>query len=81
MLIKIASGNVSVNKRSAYGKWLLGWIDGGGWTGVFELGKAWNYALDCGKPDGCSWYAYGLLMAREQQHGKDELAYDEYWYN
>lgn len=30
MLIKIVSGNVSVNKRSAYGKWLLGWIDGGG---------------------------------------------------
>ena len=76
MFIKTASGNINVNKRSAYGKWVLGWIDGGGWTGAFTLDKAWNYALDCGKPDGCSWYVYGLLMAREQQHGKDLMNCD-----
>lgn len=71
MIVETVSGKINVNKRSAYGRWLLGWIDGCGYTGAFTLEKAWDYALDCGKPDGCGWYVYGRLMAAEQQHGKD----------
>lgn len=74
MIVKTESGEVRVNKRGAYGKWLMGWIDGDGWSGAFTLERAWDYALRSGKPDGCSWYAYGLLMAREQQRGRDLAA-------
>lgn len=34
-------------------------------SGVYTLDKAWERALNAGKPTGCSWYAYGLLMSRE----------------
>lgn len=65
MRVKTDSGYVTINKRTPNGKWLLGWLDGGGFSGVYTLGKAWERALNAGKPTGCSWYAYGLLMSRE----------------
>lgn len=76
MIIKTDSGNVTLNKKSHYAKWLQGWIDGGGFSGAFTLEKAWSHALLLGKPSGCSWYAYGLIMAREQKQGR-ALAVEE----
>ena len=70
MKIKTNSGYVVANKRSHYAKWLQGWIDGGGWSGATTIECAWGNAVADGKPDGCSWYAYGLLSAREQNRGK-----------
>ena len=66
MIIKIASGNVTINKKSAYGKWLLGWAAGGGWTGAVTLGSQWSRAkmLKSHVQQGVSWFALGLLMAR-----------------
>lgn len=76
MKVTIASGEITINKRSASGKWLQGWMAGNGWTGLYTLAKAWEYCADR-KPSGCSWYAYGLLCAREQQHGRDLAAREE----
>lgn len=70
MIVRTASGSERIDKRSRYGKWLLGWIDGNGWTGAGTVTHAWLYACETGKPSGCGWYAYGYLMAREQQRGR-----------
>ena len=70
VIIGTQSGPVKGSKRSPYIKWLMGWTDGGGWTGASTISHAWDYANDSGKPSGCSWYAYGLLMAREQARGR-----------
>ena len=62
---------MTLNKRSPFAKWLSGWIDAGGFSGSRTISIAWDYAQESGKPVGCSWRAYGYLMAREQQHGRD----------
>lgn len=67
--ISTSGGIVEGKKDDNYIKWLMGWIDGKGWSGKTVLEKAWGYAKDK-KPEGCSWYAYGLLMAREQIRGR-----------
>jgi hypothetical protein len=67
MIIKTASGNITINKKSAYGKWITGWIDEGGYTGVYTLKEAWERAINI-KPAGCSWYALGQLMANERKY-------------
>lgn len=77
MKIQTNSGVVEVSKRSHYGKWLQGQIDGGAWTGWYTLERAWEYAIAAGKPEGCSWYAYGYLMAREQKKGAALTRIDE----
>jgi hypothetical protein len=69
MIINTASGNVTINKKSPYGKWLQGWISSNGFTGAQTLSEAWNRAVKI-KVDGCSWYALGRLMASEQKYGK-----------
>lgn len=69
MIIKTASGNIIINKKSAYGKWLMGWMSEGGFTGAQTLKDAWTRATNI-KPVGCSWYALGALMASEQKYGK-----------
>lgn len=71
MLIETASGMVPVNKRTPYAKWLTGWKKAGAWTGWSTLEFAWRYAKESGKPEGCSWEAYGFLMAREQGRGRE----------
>ena len=70
MEIRTASGFARGSKRDPYMKWLQGWIDGNGWSGHTTVYKAFKRAVDLGKPKGCSWYAYGLLMAREQGFGR-----------
>lgn len=70
MKIKTASGIVSGNKRSPYIKWLQGWINGGGWSGATTIRAAWDVAVSNGKPSGCSWMAYGYLMACCQNQGR-----------
>jgi hypothetical protein len=70
MEIKTTSIIVRGSKRNLYMKWLQGWVDGHGWTGHTTLDAAWERAENQGKPKGCSWYAYGLLMAREQGFGR-----------
>lgn len=66
MIIQTASGNVTLNKRSAYGKWLQGWISANGFTGVQTLSQAWGRAQKI-KRNGCSWYCLGSIMASEQK--------------
>jgi hypothetical protein len=69
MIIKTASGNITINKKSAYGKWLMGWISEGGFTGTQTLTVSWDRAITL-KPSGCSWYSLGALMVSEQRYGK-----------
>jgi hypothetical protein len=69
MIIKTASGDVSINKKSPYGKWFLGWTNAGGFSGVTSLKNAWGRAVTLKMP-GCSWYCLGSLMAKEQKFGK-----------
>lgn len=64
-----ASGLIKVNKKSAFGKWLQGWKDGGGWTGAATLEKAFERANNL-KDVGVSWYMLGKLMASEQKYGR-----------
>lgn len=69
MIIKTASGNVILNKKQPYAKWLQGWIDGGGWTGHATLSSSWQRAKEL-KMSGVSWYCLGKLMASEQKFGR-----------
>ena len=70
MIIQTASGAVTINKKSAYGKWLNGWIFGNGLTGSYTLSQAWERAQKI-KLDGCSWRCLGILMATEQAFGRE----------
>ena len=70
MIIKTASGNVSINKRSPYGKWIQGWIEGEGFTGAYTLQKAYERAVEL-KDIGISWQMLGKIMATEQRFGKE----------
>lgn len=56
--------------QKAYKKWLAGWKNGHGHDGQATLEAAWKNAVCDGKPVGCSWTAYGYLMAREQMRGR-----------
>ena len=69
MIIKTASGEITVNKKHSYTKWLLGWISAGGFTGADTVYNAWIRAIKLKEP-GCSWYCLGSLMASEQKYGK-----------
>ena len=69
MIVKTASGNITINKKSPYGKWLIGWMSEEGFTGTQTLTDAWNRAINL-KTGGCSWYSLGALMASEQRYGK-----------
>jgi hypothetical protein len=40
MKINTASGVETLNKKSHRAKWLQGWIDGEGWTGIHTLNLA-----------------------------------------
>jgi hypothetical protein len=68
MKIDTQSGQIEVDKKSRYGKWLLGWIDGGGWSGCYTLQCAWERAKSLHHHD-VSWGALGYLMASEQAFG------------
>lgn len=69
MIINTQSGPMSINKRTSYGKWILGWVAGGGWSGIATLNSVYNRACRI-KLKGCSWYALGVLMATEQGYGR-----------
>lgn len=71
MILNTASGNVTINKRSSYGKWLQGWMSKNGFTGCQTLSEAWKRAESI-KQDVCSWYSLGSLMASEQKYGKEK---------
>ena len=69
MNVLTASGLVRTNKKSAYSKWLTGWISGGGWSGASTIRKAFERAQSL-KDAGVSWYMLGKLMASEQNYGR-----------
>lgn len=69
MVIHTCSGSITISKRSAFAKWLTGWMDGGGFTGAATVNAAWTRAQEV-KPTGCSWFALGKLMASEQGFGR-----------
>lgn len=60
MQIKTSSGIVTVNKRSHYGQFLLGYVCTPAWTGASTLADVWSNAWKC-KPVGVSWFAYGKI--------------------
>jgi len=70
MIVNTASGNITINKKSSYGKWLQGWIDGNGFTGVETLRNASQRAEKL-KTSGISWYMLGKIMATEQRFGRE----------
>jgi hypothetical protein len=67
-----ASGMIRINSKSAYGKWIQGWKDGGGWTGAATLHDAFERAQQI-KDSGVSWYMLGKLMASEQSFGRGKV--------
>ena len=60
MEITTKSGAVTVNKRTPYGKWLIGYASTNGWTGWHTLEQTWNRQKG-NKPKGCSWQAWGVI--------------------
>jgi len=60
MEIITKSGAVTINKRTPYGKWLMGYTTTGAWTGWHTLQQTWNNNKNK-KPDGCSWHAWGII--------------------
>lgn len=63
MEIKTNSGTVSINKKTPYGKWLIGYVSTGAWSGWRTLEKIWDKCKDI-KPNGCSWQAWGVVCGR-----------------
>ena len=57
------SGAVEVNKRSNYGKWLIGYTESGAWSGHATVEATWHKQKD-NKPDGCSWKAWGYICGK-----------------
>lgn len=76
MKVQTQSGVLTLRARSPYAKWLLGWKDGGAWTGHGTVASAWVTAREH-KLIGCSWYALGRLMASQQAIGRKLQA--AYW--
>lgn len=60
MIITTKSGNVTINKRSAYGKWLIGYTSTDAWSGWGTVRSTWTNWHDK-KPSGCSWHAWGRI--------------------
>lgn len=64
MKIITASGTVTIDKDSPFGRWIQGWTDGGGWTGSNTIRVAWDL---CKKTMSGSksvqWYRLGKLQA------------------
>ena len=60
MKIITKSGAVTINKRTPYGKWLIGYVSTNAWTGWYTLECTWNKQKD-NKPKGCSWIAWGVI--------------------
>lgn len=65
----VAVATIRTNANSAYGKWVSGWRDGGGWQGESTVSDAFSRAQTLKAP-GVSWYMLGHLMASEQAFGR-----------
>lgn len=63
MEINTNSGVVVVNKRTPYGKWLIGYTNSGAWSGWSTLDTTWRNQKD-NKPNGCSWEAWGFVCGK-----------------
>ena len=63
MEIATASGTVRINKKTPYGKWLLGYMESGAWSGWFTLQKTWEAQKEM-KPKGCTWKAWGTICGK-----------------
>ncbi len=79
MNINTKSGIVTVNKKTSYGKWLIGYTSTDAWTGWYTIEQTWEKNKDR-KPAGCSWQAWGVIcgsiinpMYRAIQEYKEEL--------
>lgn len=63
MKIKTDSGNVTINKRSAYGKWLQGYVSTGAFSGVHMLRHCWyNSQVIKRQCPSVSWHDLGVLV-------------------
>ena len=60
MKLSTNSGVVTVNKKTAYGKWLAAYCKTGAWTGAGTIASIWDIA-SVRKPQGVTWTAWGRL--------------------
>lgn len=64
MLIKTSSGNIIINKRSPYGKFVIGYTSTGKFSGIQTLKAAWLSAHSLkNKYPSLSWADTGKLAA------------------
>lgn len=63
MEITTRSGIKTINKRTTFGKWLIGYISTDAWTGWYTIEYIWNKQKD-NKPNGCSWKAWGIICGK-----------------
>jgi hypothetical protein len=64
MNIRTNSGTITINQRSAYGKFVRAYIGTGAFSGAYTLSRAWKYAnmLRTALAEDVSWRAVGLLV-------------------
>lgn len=63
MEIKTKSGIEVVNKKTAYGKWVIGYTQTDAWSGWYTISQIWDKYKNQ-KPDGCSWKAWGEICGK-----------------
>jgi len=83
MKIRTSSGDVKVDKRSPYGKFLMGFVSTEAWSGRWVLEKAWEQGQMWKErlPSLC-WYDLGKMMGingvivwegKKKMGGSDEV--------
>lgn len=68
MELTTTSGVLTVNRRSAYGKWLAAYCETGAWTGANTLHSIWTIA-GTHKPNGVTWTAWGRICGNITRNG------------
>lgn len=63
MQVMTQSGPVKINRRTPYGKWLLGYTSTDAWSGAYTLERMWRMYHDK-KPKGCSWHSWGVICGK-----------------
>lgn len=60
MIVATKSGKLSVDARSHYCKWVIGFCSTPAWSSAYTLWEVWRVANPL-KPAGVSWSAYGKI--------------------
>jgi hypothetical protein len=70
-LIETKSGIIEINKRTPYGKFVIGYTATHGWSGAQTLKEAWTHAIEIKNTDytSISWEDMGRLLGNLQWNG------------